>query len=127
MEPRYLRVSSGLEVRGCPGLGLRCGPLNLLGFRALLASDNVENDLVTLPKGLETVSEYSGVMHEDILSRLLGNKTQAFLIVPPFNFAFSHSYLLKCLQLTRAPHRAHARFGIWVLQIRALSCARVED
>jgi hypothetical protein len=81
-------------IDAAPAWRLRVGPLNLLGLRTFLASDNVKNDLVTLAKGFETFSEYSGVMNEDVLSRLLGNETQAFLVVPPFNFAFSHNYLL---------------------------------
>ena len=36
-------------------------------------------------------------MNENVLSGFLGNEAQAFLIVPPFNFAFSHNYLLNAL------------------------------
>jgi hypothetical protein len=65
--------------------------LYFLGLGTFFTGDDVKDDLVAFSKGFETFSEYRGVMDKHILSRFLGNKSQAFFIIPPFNFAFSHS------------------------------------
>jgi hypothetical protein len=45
-----------------------------------------------------TITKDRGVMDKNILARLLSDETQALFIVPPFNFAFSHIYLLNALR-----------------------------
>src|SRR5437016_3723228 len=46
---------------------------------------------VTLIENFKPPTENRSVMHEYILSRILGDEAEAFFIVPPFYFAAGHS------------------------------------
>jgi hypothetical protein len=74
------------------------GPLHLLRFGALLTGHNLENNFVALVQRLEAIAKNRGVMDKYVLARILRNKTQALFVVPPFDFAFSHNYLLNAFE-----------------------------
>jgi hypothetical protein len=87
--------------------------LDFFGFRAFFASHNVEDNLVALVQRFESLPEYSGVMNKYILARFLGDETQALFVVPPFNFAFSHNYLLNPFEGRRTHKTTDTHLTWW--------------
>ena len=74
------------------------GSLDFLSLRPLLTGHNLEDYFVALVQRLEAFTEYCRVMDKYILANFLSNETQALFVVPPFDFAFSHNYLLNALR-----------------------------
>jgi hypothetical protein len=68
----------------------RAGPLNILGLWAFFSRNYLEDDFLALVQGLEALSQDSRVVDKHILASLLSNEPKALLIVPPFDFTFSH-------------------------------------
>ena len=78
-----------------PGCWLRgnyaeLNALDVLGLQPLFAGDNLEGDFVALIEGFESCSDDGRVMHEDVLTRFLGDEAETFFIVEPLDFAAGH-------------------------------------
>jgi hypothetical protein len=71
--------------------------MNILGLEAFAAFDDFELDLFTFVQGFEALSDYCGMVDEDILTRLLDNESEPFFIIEPFDLATGHINLLGCL------------------------------
>src|SRR5262245_3995916 len=69
----------------------RAWALHVFCLRAFLTHDHLEGDLLPLVQGFEAFTQDGRVMDKNILTAVLGNKAQALLVVPPFDFAFSHT------------------------------------
>jgi len=82
-------------------LTARARRLHLLRLRAFFAAHDLENDLLALVQRFESIPKYCRMVHEHILTAVLGNKAQAFLIVPPFHFASGHILSPECFEGTR--------------------------
>src|SRR6185436_1978548 len=67
--------------------------VDILGLQPFVTGDDVKFDFFTFIQGLESGTQYGGVMHKDILSRVLGDKPKTFLVVEPFYFAAGHRRL----------------------------------
>src|SRR5688572_32246488 len=65
--------------------------LNVLGFQALAAINDFEVDDFALVQRLETVSEDGRVVDENVLTRILSDEPEAFLVVKPLDFAAGHN------------------------------------
>jgi hypothetical protein len=65
-------------------------PLDVLGLQTFVALDHIELNDFAFIQGFEALSEDGGVMHEDILSRLFDDETEALLVVEPFDLAAGH-------------------------------------
>ena len=46
-----------------------------------------------LDKARISSAKYRGVVHKNILARILSDETETFLVVPPFHFATGHNRL----------------------------------
>src|SRR5262249_18305483 len=64
--------------------------LHFLGLGTFLAGDYLENDFLALVQRFEPIPKNCRMMYEYILTTILGDKAQAFLIVPPFHFSSGH-------------------------------------
>ncbi len=70
---------------------LRRLALNILSFQAFAAIDDFKVDDFALVQRLETVSEDGRVVDENVLTRLLSDEPEAFLVVKPLDFAAGHN------------------------------------
>jgi hypothetical protein len=89
------------------GLSLCLGTLDFLSLRPLLTGHYLEDYFVALVQRLEAFAEYCRVMDKYILANFLSNETQALFVVPPFDFAFSHNYLLNALRARNQKNNGH--------------------
>tara|TARA_Y100000589_G_scaffold218884_1_gene206573 strand:- start:1170 stop:1529 length:360 start_codon:yes stop_codon:yes gene_type:complete len=65
--------------------------LDVLSLEALVALDQFEVHHFTFIEGLEAISSYGGMMHEDVFTRfVLHDKTKAFFIIEPLDTSTSH-------------------------------------
>ena len=65
--------------------------LDVLGFQPFVAGRDFEGNRFSLIQGFITLTQDGGVMNKNILSRILGNKAEAFFVVEPFHFAAGHN------------------------------------
>src|SRR5690242_7716184 len=83
------------------GLVSRVSSLDFFCLGPFFTGHDLKNDFVALVEGLEAFSENRGVMDKHILAHFLSNEPEALFIVPPFDFAFSHNYLLNVTEGVR--------------------------
>ena len=84
-------------VEGWVLLGLDA--LDVLGLGSLVTADDFEADFFALVEGFEAGTEDARVMHEYILTGVLGNETEPFFVIEPFDFTARHMCLLRCLSV----------------------------
>ena len=69
----------------------RVQALDVLGFRTLLAGNDLEADLLALSQRLETNPDNRRVVDEDIRAAILKDKAEPMPVIEPFYFATGHS------------------------------------
>jgi hypothetical protein len=69
----------------------RLSTLDVLCLGTFFAGHHFEDYFFAFPQDLEALSHDGGMMHKNILPAILGYEAQALFIVPPFDFAFSHT------------------------------------
>jgi len=67
--------------------------MNILGFKSLVARDDVEGDFFTFIQRLKSGPSNGRVVHENVLTGILGDETETFLVIEPLYFATSHTCL----------------------------------
>ena len=80
---------------------LRRLALNILSFQAFTAINDFKVDEFALVQGLETVPEDGRVVDENVLTRLLSDEPEAFLVVKPLDAASGHVPQPLCRQARR--------------------------
>jgi hypothetical protein len=68
----------------------RIHTLDILRLQPFVALNNLEGDGVAFVQGFESRPDDGRVMHEDILTGILGDEPEPFSIVKPLDFAASH-------------------------------------
>jgi hypothetical protein len=69
----------------------RSHALDILGFQPFVAGDNIEGNFVSFIQGFESRTRDGRVMHENVLTRILGDKAKPFFVVEPLDFATGHN------------------------------------
>jgi hypothetical protein len=86
-----------MRTRRDPGREIQLKFNDTGGFEALVRLDEFEFDAVAFLEGLEALAADHGEVNEDILSSLiLGDETETFFVIEPFDDTISHVKLLPC-------------------------------
>jgi hypothetical protein len=72
----------------------RTHALDILGFKPFIAGYDIEGNFVSFIQGFEPRTRDGRVMHENVLSCILGDEAKPFFIVEPLDFATGHNELL---------------------------------
>ena len=66
-------------------------PLDVLGFKSLVARQHIERDFLAFIQRLKTPADDGRVMHKNVLTGFLSDETKPLLIVEPLYFATRHT------------------------------------
>jgi hypothetical protein len=69
----------------------RLRTLDVLRLQTPIAGHGFKGDGLALIQRLVTASKDGGMVHKDILSRVLNDESKTLFVVKPFNFATCHS------------------------------------
>ena len=87
-------------VEGTHPIRLDLSALDVLGFQALVAGNDIERDRFTLIQCLEAPAYNGCVMNKNILAGFLGYEPKAFFVIEPLYFATCHIFSPDdCVQL----------------------------
>ena len=69
---------------------LVCDALHILGLGPFIAIDYLETDVFSFVQGFVPLPQNRRMVDENILSGLLGDKTETAFVVEPFDFSTGH-------------------------------------